>query len=145
MVLVKDKSEELQKGAEESISTDTAGQPSTAGVLPEADGAEKQTEQVPDKEGERVETDQSQSDPTPPEPVAGPSRENTIEKEKKSPILRRILTEGSRKGDNWPESQVEKRKELVIHETIEEEVDTMRKEELSEGEISGDRKLKRKE
>ncbi|KAJ1124272.1 hypothetical protein NDU88_002733 [Pleurodeles waltl] len=69
---VRDESEELQEGAEESISTDTAGEPSLAGVLPEADGAEKQTEQVPDQEGEGVETDQSQSDPTPPEPVAGP-------------------------------------------------------------------------
>ncbi|KAJ1206037.1 hypothetical protein NDU88_001452 [Pleurodeles waltl] len=40
---VKDESEELQEGSEESISTDTAGEPSTAEVLPEADGAEKQT------------------------------------------------------------------------------------------------------
>ncbi|KAJ1155733.1 hypothetical protein NDU88_008462, partial [Pleurodeles waltl] len=97
---VRNKSEELQEGAEESISADTAGEPSSAEGLPEADGAEKQTEQVPYQEGERVEMDQSQGDPTPPEPVAGPSRENTIEKEKeKSLILRRILTEGSRKRD----------------------------------------------
>ncbi|KAJ1131363.1 hypothetical protein NDU88_009700 [Pleurodeles waltl] len=142
---VRDEGEELQKSAEESISTDTAGEPSTAEVLPEADGIEKQTKQVTDQEGERVKTDQSQSVPTPPEPVAGPSRENTIEKEKeKSPILRRILTEGLRKGDSWPESQVGKRMELVINETIEEDVDTKRKEELNEGELSGDRKLKRK-
>ncbi|KAJ1144812.1 hypothetical protein NDU88_011107 [Pleurodeles waltl] len=136
---VGDESEELKEGAEESISTDTAGEPSSAEVLPVVDGAEKQTEQVPDLEGERVDTDQSQGDPTPPEPVAGPSRENTIEKEKeKSPILRRILTDETRKGDNWPESQIGKKKELVINETIEEEVDTTRKEELSERELSGD-------
>ncbi|KAJ1216452.1 hypothetical protein NDU88_004054 [Pleurodeles waltl] len=129
---VRDEGEELQEGAEESISTDTAGEPRAAGALPEADSVEKQTEQVPDQEGERVKTDQSQSDTTPPEPVAGASRENPIEKEKeKSPILRRTFTEGSRKGDNWPESQVGKRKELVINETIEEEVDTTRKEEFS--------------
>ncbi|KAJ1090124.1 hypothetical protein NDU88_003261 [Pleurodeles waltl] len=53
---VRDVSEELQEGAEESISTDTAGEPSSAEVLPEADGAEKETVQVPDQEGERVET-----------------------------------------------------------------------------------------
>ncbi|KAJ1126738.1 hypothetical protein NDU88_005144 [Pleurodeles waltl] len=103
---VTDESEELQEGSEECISTDIAEEPSSTEILPEADGAEKQTDQVPDQEGERVEMDQSQGDSTPPEPVAGPSTENTMEKEKeKSPILRRILTEGSRKGDNWPESQ----------------------------------------
>ncbi|KAJ1117245.1 hypothetical protein NDU88_005445 [Pleurodeles waltl] len=141
---VREEGEELQEGAQEPILTDTAGELSSAEVLPEADSAEKQTEQAPEQEGERAETDQSQSDLTPPEPVAGPSRENTIEKEKeKSPILRRILTEG-KKGDNWPESQTRKKTELVINETIEEEVDTTRKEEVSEGELSGDRRLKRK-
>ncbi|KAJ1203911.1 hypothetical protein NDU88_007692 [Pleurodeles waltl] len=120
----------LEEGAEESISTDIAGEPRSAGVLPEADGTEKQTEQMPDQGGEGVETNQSQSDLTPPEPVAGPSRENATEKEnEKNPMLKRILTEGSRKGDNWPESQIEKRKEVVINETIE-EVDTTRKEEM---------------
>ncbi|KAJ1138788.1 hypothetical protein NDU88_005169 [Pleurodeles waltl] len=142
---VRDEGEELQEGAGESILMDTAGEPSTAEVLPEADSAEKQTERVPDREGEGFEMDQSQGDLTPLEPVAGPSRENTIEKEKaKSPILKKILTERSRQGDNWPESQVEKKKEVVNNQTIEEEVDTTRKEELSEGEPSGDWKLKRK-
>ncbi|KAJ1154182.1 hypothetical protein NDU88_006936 [Pleurodeles waltl] len=142
---VRDESEELQEGVQEPISMDTAGEPSSAEVHPEADGAEKQTEQVPNQEGERVETGQSQSDPTPPELVAGPSREIAIEKEKKkSPILRRILTEGTRKGDNWPESQIGKKMELVINETIEEEVDTMRMQDLSKGELSSDRRLKRK-
>ncbi|KAJ1170742.1 hypothetical protein NDU88_002614 [Pleurodeles waltl] len=151
---VRDKSKELQEGAsesiltdaaEESITTDTAGQPSAAGVLPEVVRSEKQIEQALDPDGEGVEQGQSQSDPTPPEPIAGPSRENTTEKEKeKSPILKRILTEGTRKGDNWPESQIEKGKEVVIDQTIGEEVDTTRKEELSEREFSGDRKLKRK-
>ncbi|KAJ1107085.1 hypothetical protein NDU88_004482 [Pleurodeles waltl] len=51
---VRDKSEELQEGAEEPISTDTVGEPSSAEVPPEAEGAEKQTEQVPDQEGEKV-------------------------------------------------------------------------------------------
>ncbi|KAJ1202960.1 hypothetical protein NDU88_006755 [Pleurodeles waltl] len=77
----RDKSEELQKGAEESISTDIAGEPSSAEVFPEADGAGKQTGQVPEQEGERVEMDQSQGDPSPPEPVAGPSREHHGERE----------------------------------------------------------------
>ncbi|KAJ1124580.1 hypothetical protein NDU88_003030 [Pleurodeles waltl] len=94
---VRDESEELQDGVQEPTSTETAGEPSTEEVLPEADSAEKQTELVPDQEGERVEMDQSQGDLTP-EPVASPSRENAIEKEKeKSPILRRILTEGTKK------------------------------------------------
>ncbi|KAJ1164765.1 hypothetical protein NDU88_005199 [Pleurodeles waltl] len=118
---VRDKGGDLQEGAGEPISTDEAGEPSTEGPLPEADDSERQTAQVPDPEGEGVELDQSQSDPTPPEPDAG-----------------------SRKGDKWPESQVEKRKEVFVDQTIEEEVDTMRKEELSEGELNGDWKLKRK-
>ncbi|KAJ1115653.1 hypothetical protein NDU88_003875 [Pleurodeles waltl] len=93
---VRDKSEEFQEGLQGPISTDIAREPSSAEVLPEADGAEKQSGQVLDQEGERVEADQSQTDLTPPEPVAGPSRQNTIEKEKeKSPILRRILKEGT--------------------------------------------------
>ncbi|KAJ1207901.1 hypothetical protein NDU88_003291 [Pleurodeles waltl] len=101
--VARDEGEEIQEGAEESILTDMAGEHSSAGVLPEADGAEKQTEQVPDQGGEGVETDESQADSTRHEPVTGSSRENTTEKEKeKSPILKKILTEGSRKGDNWP-------------------------------------------
>ncbi|KAJ1105328.1 hypothetical protein NDU88_002736 [Pleurodeles waltl] len=140
----RDKSAEIQEGERESNSADTAGEPSMGRVLPEADGAEAQAEQVPDQEGERAETDQSLSGPTPPEPAAGPSRGNTMERIKeKSPVLKRILTEGSRKGDNWPESQIRKKTELVINEPIEEEVDATIKDKLSGGELGGERRLKR--
>ncbi|KAJ1100924.1 hypothetical protein NDU88_005999 [Pleurodeles waltl] len=136
---VRDVGGDLQDGPGEPISTEPAGEPSTEGVLPEAEDSERQTEQVPDPEGEGVELDQSQGGPNPPEPVAGLSRENTTEKENDlSSGLKRILTEGSRKRDKWPESQVEKRKEVIVEPTIEEEVDTTRKEELSEGELNGD-------
>ncbi|KAJ1176438.1 hypothetical protein NDU88_001718 [Pleurodeles waltl] len=90
---VRNKSGDLQEGAGEPISNETAREPSAEGVLPEVDDSERQIEQLP--EGERVEVDQSQGDLTP-EPVAGPPRENTTEKEKDlSSILKRILTEGS--------------------------------------------------
>ncbi|KAJ1117479.1 hypothetical protein NDU88_005679 [Pleurodeles waltl] len=49
---VRDESEDLQDSEEESISMDTAGEPSSAGILPEANGVETQTEQFPDQEGE---------------------------------------------------------------------------------------------
>ncbi|KAJ1201332.1 hypothetical protein NDU88_005145 [Pleurodeles waltl] len=136
---VRDEGGDLQEGAEEPIATETAGEPNVEGTIPEADYSERQREQsLSDPEGERVEVDQRQSDLTLPEPVAGPSRENTTEKEKdSSSILKRILAEGPLKGDNWP-----KRKEVVVEPTIEEKVDATRKEELSEGELNGDRKLK---
>ncbi|KAJ1184845.1 hypothetical protein NDU88_001642 [Pleurodeles waltl] len=142
---VRDEGEDLQEGAEESITIEPAGEPTTEGALPEGDDSDRQTEQVPDQKGEGVEVDQTKSDLTPPEPVAGPSRENTTEKEKDSgSLLKRISTEGSQKGDEWPNSQVEKRKKVIVEPTIEEEVDTTRKEELSEGEMNGDRELQRK-
>ncbi|KAJ1201397.1 hypothetical protein NDU88_005208 [Pleurodeles waltl] len=67
ITLVRDESEELQEGDGKSILTDATGEPSTAGVLPEVDGSERQTGQVPDQDGEGVELDQSQGDLTPPE------------------------------------------------------------------------------
>ncbi|KAJ1215625.1 hypothetical protein NDU88_003233 [Pleurodeles waltl] len=73
-------------------------------------------------------------------------QEKALQRKKKglSSILKTILTEGALRGDKWPKSQVEKRKEVVVESTIEEEVDAMRKEDLSEGELNGDLKLKRR-
>ncbi|KAJ1219183.1 hypothetical protein NDU88_006754 [Pleurodeles waltl] len=142
---VRDEGAGAQEAEQEPNPTEATGEPSTGGFLPEVDGGEAQADQVPDLEGERIETEQSQSDPIPPEPVAGPSRENTTDRGKeKSPILKRLLTEGTRKVDNWTESQMGKKKELVINKPIEEEVDATRKDELSEGELAGERRLKRK-
>ncbi|KAJ1197706.1 hypothetical protein NDU88_001561 [Pleurodeles waltl] len=92
---VRDEGGDLQEGAGEPKSTEPAGELSAEGILPEADDSERQAEQLPDPEREGVEMDQSQGGPTPPEPVAGSSRENTTEKVKDlSSVLKRILTEG---------------------------------------------------
>ncbi|XP_069059599.1 interleukin-1 receptor accessory protein-like [Pleurodeles waltl] len=72
-----------------------------------------------------------------------PARENTIAQEEgieQEP--ERPNNKGTLKGDKWPEQQVAKG-EVVIDETIEEGIDTTRKEDLSEGELQGDHKLKR--
>ncbi|KAJ1179029.1 hypothetical protein NDU88_004268 [Pleurodeles waltl] len=98
--------------------------------------------QTPEEEG--VEADQSQCDLTPPETVAGLARENPAEQEEvSSSTLKRALTKDPLKVDEWPESEA-KRKEAVVT-TIEEEVDTATGEDLIEGELNGDRKLKRKD
>ncbi|KAJ1130246.1 hypothetical protein NDU88_008601 [Pleurodeles waltl] len=134
----------IQKGEGEPISTEAPGGPSQREVLPEADGYGFEVEPLTDPEGEGGETEGSRSVPTPPEPLADPSRENTIAQEKgidqhpEKPSGRKPL-----KGDKWPEPQAAKEK-VAINETIEEEVDTTRKEDHSEGELQGDHKLKRK-
>ncbi|KAJ1107460.1 hypothetical protein NDU88_004850 [Pleurodeles waltl] len=135
---------EIQRGDGEPISTEAPGGPTQREVLPEADGYGFEVEPLTDPEGEEGEVEGGQSVPTPPEPLADPSRENTIAQEEgtvqhpERPSSRRTV-----KGDNWPEPQAAKEK-VVLNETIEEEIDTTRKEDLSEGELQGDRKLKRK-
>ncbi|KAJ1083082.1 hypothetical protein NDU88_003242, partial [Pleurodeles waltl] len=47
-------------------------------VLPEADGYGFEVEPITDHEGEGGEVEEGQSVQTPPEPLADPSRENTI-------------------------------------------------------------------
>ncbi|KAJ1165773.1 hypothetical protein NDU88_006190 [Pleurodeles waltl] len=135
---VRDEGGDLQEGDCEPISIEAPGEPRRRKAFLEADSFERQTEQFTDPEGEGVEADQSHCDMTPPEPLAGPSRENTTEQgEVESSTLIRTLTKGPLKGDKWPESQA-KRKEAVVEITIEEEVDTTRREDLSEGESNGD-------
>ncbi|KAJ1208063.1 hypothetical protein NDU88_003453 [Pleurodeles waltl] len=130
---VRDQGEDPRES--EPTSTEAAGESSQRRALPEADGLERQTEQTTDPEGERVEADQRQCGRTPPEPVASLSRESPAEqREITSPTLKRPLTKGPLKGDKWPKSQA-KRKETITMITIEEEVDTTRKEDLSVGEL----------
>ncbi|KAJ1175487.1 hypothetical protein NDU88_000775 [Pleurodeles waltl] len=135
---------ETQRGDGGPISTEAPGGPTQREVLPGADGCGIEVEPLTDPEGEGVEAEESQSVCTPPEQIAGPSRENTIESEEGDELPEeRSKTREILKGDRWPESQVTKGK-VVVDDTIEEEVDTTRKEDLSEGELQGDRKLKRK-
>ncbi|KAJ1201405.1 hypothetical protein NDU88_005215 [Pleurodeles waltl] len=135
--------DETQRSDSEPISTEAPGGPTQREVLPEADGYGFEVEPLTDPEGEGVEAEESQSAQTPPEPIAGPAKENTIEQKESIELqLGKLDNRGTLKGDKWPESQVKKGK-VVVDETIEEEVDT-RKEDLSVGELQGDRKLKRK-
>ncbi|KAJ1209417.1 hypothetical protein NDU88_004795 [Pleurodeles waltl] len=142
--LVTQTATKIQKGDGEPISTEAPGEPTQREVLPEVDRYRFEVEPLTDPEGEGGETEGSQSVPTPPELLADPSRENTISQEEgieqqpEKPNSKRTL-----RGGKWPELPTEKGK-VVINETIEEEVDTTRKEDLSEGELQGDRKLKRK-
>ncbi|KAJ1124576.1 hypothetical protein NDU88_003026 [Pleurodeles waltl] len=78
---VRDKGGDLQEGNREAILIVAAAEPCQRRAFPEADDLERQAEQMPDPEGEGVEVDQSQWDLTPPEPVAGRSRENTTDQE----------------------------------------------------------------
>ncbi|KAJ1090458.1 hypothetical protein NDU88_003590 [Pleurodeles waltl] len=141
---VRDEGEEIQRCDGEPISTVATGEPSQREVLSEVDDYENEPKHLTDPEDEGVEAEESQSVQTPPEQIAGPSSENTIESREKEGLPQ----EGSKtreilKGDKWPELQV-KRGEVVVKDAIEEEVDTTRREDLSEGELQGDCKLKRK-
>ncbi|KAJ1209473.1 hypothetical protein NDU88_004851 [Pleurodeles waltl] len=135
---------EIPRGDSGPISTEAPGEWTQREVLPEADGYGFEVEPLTDPEGEGVETEGGPSIQTPPETLAGPTRGNTIAQEEgieQQP--ERPNDKGTLKGDEWPELRVAKGK-VVIDETIEEEIDTTRKEDLSEGELQGDRKLKRK-
>ncbi|KAJ1209268.1 hypothetical protein NDU88_004646 [Pleurodeles waltl] len=136
---------ESERGDNVPISVEAAGELNQGEVLPEADGYGLELEPVTDpeeEEGEIVERDQST--PASPEPVAGPSRENTIAQEEGA-VQRpeRTSRKKTHKGDNWPEKQAAKER-VAPGETITEETDTSRIEDLSEGELQGKRRLKRK-
>ncbi|KAJ1091214.1 hypothetical protein NDU88_004341 [Pleurodeles waltl] len=142
--LVTQPATEIQRGDGEPISTEVPGGPTQTEVLSEADGYRFEVEPLTDPEDEGGEAEGGQGILTPSESLANPTRENTIAQEEgtgqhpERPSGRKTL-----KGDNWPKPQAAKEK-VVINETIQEEVDTTRKEDLSEGELQGDRKLKRK-
>ncbi|KAJ1157835.1 hypothetical protein NDU88_010532 [Pleurodeles waltl] len=141
---VRDQGEETQRSDGEPISTEAPGEPHQREVLPEADEYGNELEPLTDPEGEGVEPEENQSVQTPPEQIAVPSRENTIEPEEGEELPQeRSKTRETLKGDKWPELQVKKGK-VVVEDAIEEGVDTTRREDLSEGELQGYRKLKRK-
>ncbi|KAJ1203752.1 hypothetical protein NDU88_007533 [Pleurodeles waltl] len=133
---VRNEGENLQES--DSEPTEVAGESSQRRALPEADGLERQTEKMTDPDGIGVEVDQSQCGLTPPEPVAGTSKQNPVEqREITSPTLKRALEKGPLKGDKWLKSQAE-RKNAITMTMIEEDVDTTRKEDLSNGALNGD-------
>ncbi|KAJ1209093.1 hypothetical protein NDU88_004472 [Pleurodeles waltl] len=111
---VRNEREEIQKGHSEPISTEVAGEPSQREVLPEVDDYENEPEHLTDPEGKGVEAEESQSVQTPPEQIAGPLSENTIEQREKEELPQeRPKTREILKGDKWPESRV-KRREVVV-------------------------------
>ncbi|KAJ1126761.1 hypothetical protein NDU88_005167 [Pleurodeles waltl] len=136
---------EFKRGDSEPISAEAAGEPRQREVLPEEDGYGLEVEPITDPEGEGSEAEESQGVLTPPEPLASPSRENTIAQEEGA-VQRseRPSRKKTHKGDNWPKPQAAIGN-VVPGDTLEEEVDTTRKEDLSEGELQGERRLKRKE
>ncbi|KAJ1177286.1 hypothetical protein NDU88_002545 [Pleurodeles waltl] len=143
--LVSETVNEFERGDSVPISVEAAGELNQGEVLPEVDGYGLELEPVTDpeeEEGEIVERDEST--PASPEPVAGPSRGNTIAQEEGA-VQRpeRTSRKKTHKGDNWQEKQAAKEK-VVPGETITEETYTSRVEDLSEGELQGECRLKRK-
>ncbi|KAJ1180370.1 hypothetical protein NDU88_005592 [Pleurodeles waltl] len=138
---------EFERGDRVPISVEAAGELSQGEVLPEADEydlePELSIEQEDEIEGEIVNTNRNESES--PEPVAGPSRENTISQEEGA-VQR---PEGkhrnkTHRGDNWPDKSHPRIRE-VPNETIIEESDTSQADDLSEGEQQGERRLKERE
>ncbi|KAJ1079710.1 hypothetical protein NDU88_000049 [Pleurodeles waltl] len=135
---------EFQRGDSEPISAEVTGEQTQREVLPEADGFRFEVEPVTDPEGEGEEAEGGQGELTPPEPVAGPSRENTIvQEEGTDQRSEKPSKKKTHKGDNWPKPQAAIEK-MIPGDTIEEEVDTTRKEDLSVGELQSERRLKKK-
>ncbi|KAJ1126083.1 hypothetical protein NDU88_004496 [Pleurodeles waltl] len=94
---------ETQRGDGGPISTEAPGGRTQREVLPEADGCGIEVELLTDPEGEGVEAEESQSVQTPPEQIAGPSRENTIESEEGNELPQgKSKTRETLRGDNWP-------------------------------------------
>ncbi|KAJ1217707.1 hypothetical protein NDU88_005298 [Pleurodeles waltl] len=135
---------EFERGGSEPISVEAAGEPRQGEVLPEVDGYGLELEPVTDPEDEGERAEGGQSTPTPPEPLAGPSRKNSIAQEEGAvQRTEKPSRKKTHKGDNWPKKQAAREK-VVPGETIEEEIDTTRREDLSEGELQSERRLKRK-
>ncbi|KAJ1169059.1 hypothetical protein NDU88_000966 [Pleurodeles waltl] len=138
---------EFERGDRVPISVESAGELSQGEVLPEVDGYGLELESVTDQEKEEEEREiieRDQSVPASPEPVAGPSSENTILQEEgavQGP--EKTNRKKTHKGDNWPEKAVIRIRSIPSY-TITEETDTSRVEDLSEGELQGECRLKRK-
>ncbi|KAJ1173120.1 hypothetical protein NDU88_004961 [Pleurodeles waltl] len=135
---------EFERGDNVPISVEAAGELNQGEVLPEIDGYGLELDPVTDQEEEEEEgkiVERDQSTLASPEPVAGPSRENTIVQEEGA--VQRPESSSRKKthkGDNWPEKQAAKARSVPGETT--EETDTSRVEELSEGEVEC--RLKRK-
>ncbi|KAJ1217682.1 hypothetical protein NDU88_005274 [Pleurodeles waltl] len=99
----------IQRSDSEPISAEATGEPTQREVLPEADGYGFEVEPITDPEGKGGEAEGSQGVLTPPEPIADPSRENTIVQEEgtvqhsERPTGKKTL-----KGDNWQKPQAGK-------------------------------------
>ncbi|KAJ1149591.1 hypothetical protein NDU88_002398 [Pleurodeles waltl] len=138
---------EFERGDRVPISVEAAEESNQEEVLPEVDKYELELEPGRDAEEEEEEgeiVERNQNVPESPEPAAGPASENTISQEEGA-VQRPEKThqEKTHKGDNWPDRPLLKIRD-VSNDTIIEENDTSRVEDLSEGEQQGERRLKRK-
>ncbi|KAJ1172116.1 hypothetical protein NDU88_003966 [Pleurodeles waltl] len=113
--LVPQRVNEFERGDSVPISVVAAGELNQGEVLPEVDGYGLELEPVTDQEeeeeeeGEIIERDQSV--PPFPEPVAGPSNENTIlQEEVAGQRPEKLNQKKTHKGDNWPEKPVARSK-----------------------------------
>ncbi|KAJ1107231.1 hypothetical protein NDU88_004624 [Pleurodeles waltl] len=143
-ILVPQTVNEFERGDRVPISVEAAGELSQGEVLPEVDiyGLELEPGTDPEEEGEIIERDQSV--PASPEPAAGPSSENTISQEDGAiQHPEKTHRKKTHKGDNWPVKLLLRIRDIP-NETITEETDTSRVEDLSEGEQQGERRLRRK-
>ncbi|KAJ1156040.1 hypothetical protein NDU88_008765 [Pleurodeles waltl] len=137
---------EFERGDRVPISVEAAGELSQGEVLPEVDeyGLESEPNIEPEEEREEETIDTNQNVSESPEPVAGPSKENTISQEEgavQRPEGKH--REKTNRGDNWPDKSHPKIRE-VSNDTIIEESDTSQADDLSEGEQQGEQRLKRK-
>ncbi|KAJ1204870.1 hypothetical protein NDU88_000308 [Pleurodeles waltl] len=136
-------SDEDPEGDKEPATGEGAGEPEQRRAFPEEDDTGKEKENLIDLLGEEDKIGQSETVQTLPEPVAGPSGENSAKlRQSISPVklrTREILNESE-----GPKLK-EKRKEVsVAITTPSEEKDPAKEESTSERESKGDAKLKRK-
>ncbi|KAJ1136118.1 hypothetical protein NDU88_002536 [Pleurodeles waltl] len=136
-------SDEDPEGDKEPATGEEAGEPDQRRAFPEADDTGKEKENLIDLLGGEDKTGQSEIVQHLPEPVAGPSGENSAKRRQSiSPVkskTKEILKEGE-----GPKLK-EKRKEVsVVIKSPSEGKDTAKEQDISEIESKGDAKLKRK-
>ncbi|KAJ1099673.1 hypothetical protein NDU88_004772 [Pleurodeles waltl] len=137
-----DNKEEASGGNKDPTSGEEAGEPNKRRAFPEADDTDKEGENLTDLLGEGDKTEQSEIVPILPEPVAGPSGENNAKQRQSiSPV--KSKTKETLNENKWPKLK-EKRKEVSIITTSNEDKDTAKEQDVSERESKGDAKLKRK-
>ncbi|KAJ1211093.1 hypothetical protein NDU88_006454 [Pleurodeles waltl] len=138
VVPFEEKGEEASGGDKDPISSEEAGEPDKRRAFSEAVETGKEGENLIDllEEGDKAE--QIEIVPNLPEPVAGPSGENNTKRRQSISKTKETLNE-----NKWPKLK-EKRKEVSITTTSNEEQDTAKDQDISERESKGDAKLKRK-